>query len=51
MLDLADVSPELIDMLNNLSSEPVLIPAAGPDQTLEKGQGVIRVVPPTAGTR
>lgn len=50
-LDLADISPEVIDMLNNLSSEPVLIPAAGPDQTLEKGQGVIRVVPPTAGTR
>lgn len=50
-LDLADVSPELINMLSNLSSEPVLIPAAGPDQELELGQGYIRVVPPTAGTR
>lgn len=49
-LDTAQFPPELIDMLNNLSSEPVLIGATDGDYQVRNGEGIIRVVPPGAST-
>ena len=46
----ANYPPELLDILRNMSSEPVLHGAADGDYQIKNGEGVILVVPPGASS-
>ena len=49
-LDASNIPPELLNLLQEMSSEPVLIGATDGDYQIKSGEGVIRVVPPGAST-
>ena len=46
----ANLPPELLAILRNMSSEPVIIGAADGDYQIQNGEGIILVAPPAAGT-
>lgn len=46
----ANLPPELLTILRNMSSEPVLIGAADGDYKVQNGEGIILVKPPGAST-